>query len=144
MSSSSFEKVAECLYRNPSSRTYYALVKVRGKQFKQSLRPRTCPKPSASSATTEPLEVARPSSGRAKKVEKPIRHTPTREQFDAIVTSIRGQSAADTREDSADFVQFLGLASLGLAEASSLMWADVDFARSQIIIFRHKTRMGFG
>ena len=32
-----------------------------------------------------------------KKVEKPIRHTPTSEQFDAIVASIRTQSAADIR-----------------------------------------------
>ena len=36
-SSSSFVKVGECLYRNPSSGTYYALVKVRGKQIKRSL-----------------------------------------------------------------------------------------------------------
>ena len=36
--SPSFEKVAECLYRNPSSRTYYALVKGKGKQHKRSLR----------------------------------------------------------------------------------------------------------
>lgn len=35
---SSFEKVGECLYRNSSSGTYYALVKVRGKQIKRSLR----------------------------------------------------------------------------------------------------------
>ena len=36
-SSPSFEKVGECLYRNPSSGKYYALVKVRGKQIKRSL-----------------------------------------------------------------------------------------------------------
>jgi integrase len=78
-----------------------------------------------------------------KKVEKPIRHTPTREQFAAIVASIRAQSAADTRDESADFVQFLGLAGLGLAEVSSLTWADVDLVRAQIITFRQKTRMGF-
>lgn len=35
--SSSFQKVGECLYRNPSSGTYYALVKVRGKQIRSSL-----------------------------------------------------------------------------------------------------------
>ena len=34
----SFEKVGECLYRNPASGTYYALVKVRGKQFTSSLK----------------------------------------------------------------------------------------------------------
>jgi hypothetical protein len=38
--SPSFEKVGECLYRNPASGTYYALVKVRGKQIKSSLKPK--------------------------------------------------------------------------------------------------------
>lgn len=35
-----FEKVGECLYRNPSSETYYAVVKVKvkGKQYKSSLQ----------------------------------------------------------------------------------------------------------
>jgi myo-inositol-hexaphosphate 3-phosphohydrolase len=37
-SSSSFEKVGECLYRNPSRGPYYALVKIRGKQIKESLK----------------------------------------------------------------------------------------------------------
>ena len=37
-SNASFEKVGECLYRNPSSGTYYALVKIRGKQIKASLK----------------------------------------------------------------------------------------------------------
>jgi integrase len=32
---------------------------------------------------------------------------------------------------------------LGLAEVSSLRWADVDMERSQIITYRHKTRAGF-
>ncbi|MGE9293083.1 MAG: hypothetical protein ACQKBW_05685, partial [Puniceicoccales bacterium] len=34
----SFVKVAECLYRNVSSGTYYALVKRSGKQIRRSLR----------------------------------------------------------------------------------------------------------
>lgn len=38
-----FEKVGECLYRNPSSGTYYALVKVRGKQIKKSLKTKHLP-----------------------------------------------------------------------------------------------------
>jgi hypothetical protein len=37
-SSLSFEKVAECLYRNPSSTKYYGLIKVKGKQHKRSLK----------------------------------------------------------------------------------------------------------
>ena len=35
--SSSFEKVGECLYRNPSSGTYFARVKLRGKEIERSL-----------------------------------------------------------------------------------------------------------
>ena len=37
-SSTSFEKAGECLYRNPSSQQYYALLKIRGKQIKRSLK----------------------------------------------------------------------------------------------------------
>ncbi len=77
------------------------------------------------------------------KPEKPIRNTPTLEEFKAIVENIRSQPQADTRDESADFVEFLGLAGLGLAEASSLTWGDVNFDRGQIITFRHKTRQGF-
>ena len=37
----SFEKVGECLYRNPSSGSYYALLKIRGKQIKRKLDAKT-------------------------------------------------------------------------------------------------------
>jgi len=46
--SSFFQKVGECLYRNPSSGTYYALVKVRGKQIKSSLESKGLAEPDAS------------------------------------------------------------------------------------------------
>ena len=36
-SSVSFVKAGECLYRNPTSGTYFARVKVRGKEIKRSL-----------------------------------------------------------------------------------------------------------
>ena len=39
----SFEKVGECLYRNPSNGTYYAVTKVRGKQIKASLKTKSLP-----------------------------------------------------------------------------------------------------
>src|SRR4029077_11402677 len=39
----SFEKVGECLYRNPSSGTYFARVKLRGKEIKQSLETNKLP-----------------------------------------------------------------------------------------------------
>lgn len=78
------------------------------------------------------------------KLEKPIRRTPTFEQFNAIVASIRSQEFnGHDADESADFVEFIGLAGLGQAEASALMWDDIDWQREQIITFRHKTKSGF-
>jgi integrase len=75
--------------------------------------------------------------------EKPIRLTPTWDQFQRIIADVRAQVFNADAQDSADFLEFLGLAGLGQAEASSLKRSDVDFDRDQIITFRHKTRTGF-
>jgi integrase len=81
---------------------------------------------------------------KAMKLEKPIRRTPTFEQFQAIVESIRSQEFnGHDADESADFVEFLGLAGLGQAEASALVWDDIDWKREQITTFRHKTKSGF-
>jgi integrase len=234
--STSFEKIAECLYRNPSSRTYYALVKVKGKQHKRSLKTtdlaeakrklrdyraeveQTTPKSGkttvrevcqkyrrtiqdqaqstrvnkeimldkveqhwgdtllrnlkkgdvlewlaslklGTSWRNQHLRVLRaalrlavddgviyrsPLEGvREKKVSRPIRATPTFQEFQAIVDSIRSQRLSDTAKESAEYVEFMGLAGLGQAEASSLAWGDVNFDRGQLITFRHKTKQGF-
>lgn len=55
-----------------------------------------------------------------RKTTKPIRLTPTHAEFRALVDSIRSHKLSDTAQESADFVEFLGLAGLGQAEASSL------------------------
>ena len=75
--------------------------------------------------------------------EKPIRLTPSLEEFRAIVASIREQQFADTREESADFIEFLGLAGRGQAEAAALTWAHVNLERGKLLTFRQKTRPGF-
>lgn len=80
---------------------------------------------------------------RSAKREKPIRLTPTFEQFRAIIADVRGQRFNADAQDSADFLEFLGLAGLGQGEASSLTRADIDFNRGCIITFRHKTTTGF-
>jgi integrase len=77
------------------------------------------------------------------KRQKPIRLTPTWEQFKAIIADVRAQVFNADAQDSADFLEFLGLAGLGQAEASSLTRADVDFEAERIITFRHKTSQGF-
>jgi integrase len=80
---------------------------------------------------------------RSAKREKPIRLTPTFEQFNAIIADVRAQVFNADAQDSANFLEFLGLAGLGQAEASSLTPADVDFDAGQIITYRHKTSTGF-
>jgi integrase len=80
---------------------------------------------------------------RSAKREKPIRLTPTFEQFKAIIADVRSQVFNADAKDSADFLEFLGLAGLGQAETGSITPADVDFAGGQIITYRHKTSTGF-
>jgi integrase len=77
------------------------------------------------------------------KREKPIRLTPTFEQFKALIADVRAQVFNADAQDSADFLEFLGLAGLGQAETSSLTPADIDFDAGRIITFRHKTSTGF-
>ena len=75
--------------------------------------------------------------------QEPIRLTPTEDQFQAIVQSIRSQRFTDHAEDTSNFVEFLGLAGLGQAEASSMTWGDVDFKHERLSVRRHKTGARF-
>jgi integrase len=78
------------------------------------------------------------------KRQKRIRATPSFEELKVIVETIRSQkyNGHDTRE-SGDFVEFLGLAGLGKAEAAALRQSDIDWQRETITTFRHKTKSGF-
>jgi integrase len=88
--------------------------------------------------------TANPAAGlKYRKRTKPIRLTPTFEQFQAIIADVRNQKFNADSQDSADFLEFLGLAGLGQAEASSLTRAHVNFESGTMICFRHKTRSGF-
>src|SRR5947199_8563218 len=81
---------------------------------------------------------------RKTKLSKPIRSTPSFEEFKAIVENIRSQKFnGHDAEESADFVEFLGLAGLGKAEAAALRQSDIDWQREKITTFRHKTKSGF-
>jgi len=78
------------------------------------------------------------------KRKKPIRLTPTFEQFQAIVADIRGQKFnGHDAEQSGDFIEFLGLAGLGQAEAAAITRAHVDLDSGGMIVYRHKTDVGF-
>jgi integrase len=78
-----------------------------------------------------------------KKRATPIRLTPTYDEFKSIVADIRNQRFNADAEESADFIEFLGLAGLGQAEAGSVTRADVDLAAGRIVILRRKTSAGF-
>jgi integrase len=70
----------------------------------------------------------------------PKRLTPSFEQFQAIVASVREQRFnGHGAEDSADFLEAQGLLGLGQAELSSMTRQDVDLERGQIAVLRHKT-----
>lgn len=76
------------------------------------------------------------------KRERPIRLTPTWDEFQAIIADVRGQQFNADAQASADFLEFLGLAGVGQAEAASLKRADVDLNAGRFITFRHKTATG--
>src|SRR5215471_8522498 len=76
---------------------------------------------------------------RCKKRRDPIRLTPVFEQFKAIVTDVRAQEFNRVAQESGDFVEFLGLAGLGQAEAAPLTPAHIDLGTGQIVVKRKKT-----
>lgn len=78
-----------------------------------------------------------------KRPQEPMRLVPTRQQFEAIVASIRSQRFTDHAQASADFVEFLGRAGLGQAEAATVTWNDVDWKLERISVRRHKTGARF-
>lgn len=80
---------------------------------------------------------------RWKKPQTPIRRVPTLEQFQRIVDEIRTQRYATFAGATADFVEFLGLAGVGQAEAASLTWGDIDWKKQEIHMLRHKTDAKF-
>jgi integrase len=95
-------------------------------------------------AVNDKIIVESPASGlKYHKRKQPIRTTPTFEQFKQIVADIRGQRFNADAEESADFIEALGLLGLGQAEAASIKRSDVDLEAGRIIVYRHKTDVGF-
>jgi integrase len=95
-------------------------------------------------AVADKIILESPASGLTyRKREKPIRPTPTFEEFRSIVADIRAQRLNREAEQSADFVEFLGMAGLGQAEVASIKRSDVDLEAGRIITYRHKTKQGF-
>lgn len=68
---------------------------------------------------------------------------PSWEEFTDIVDHIRSQKYADTSGESADLVEFMGLAGLGQGECEGLSWGDINFRTGIIAIIRKKTGYEF-
>lgn len=82
-------------------------------------------------------------SKRWKKPQTPVRRVPSNDQFEAIIKEVRAEVRNHSAKASADFLEFLGLAGVGQAEASSLTWGDVDFVQGRLLFRRHKTDKRF-
>ncbi len=78
-----------------------------------------------------------------KKPQEPVRLVPTADQFRAIVLEIRSGKYTRFAAATADFVEFLGVAGLGQAEAASLTWGDIDWELNRLTVRRHKTDTRF-
>lgn len=76
--------------------------------------------------------------------KKPIRATPSEEQFRAIVADLRAQkSNGHGADETGDYVELSGLLGLGQAELSGLRRQDVDLDAGIIRVFRRKTKRQF-
>jgi len=80
---------------------------------------------------------------RYRRPSRPIRDVPTEQQFRAIINDIRSQKFNHGAEESADFIALLGLCGLGQIEAASIKRSDVDLSASRIVVYRHKTDVGY-
>ena len=78
-----------------------------------------------------------------RKRAKPIRLTPTVEQFKAIIADIRAQQFNADAPDSADFLEACGLLGLGQAELAGMKREHIDLESGRIIVYRFKTDTGF-
>jgi integrase len=78
-----------------------------------------------------------------KREDKIKRLIPSWGEFESIVTHVRTQKYADTAKESADLIEFMGVAGLGQAECAGLTWGDVNFKTEKITIIRKKTAKEF-
>lgn len=78
------------------------------------------------------------------KVKKPVRLTPTPEQFALIVQDLRSQRVnGHGAEDTADTVELAGCLGLGQAELAGIQRQHIDLDAGVIKVFRRKTTSAF-
>jgi len=77
------------------------------------------------------------------KRKDPDRLTPDATQFAAIIADVRAQPFNRDADDSADFLEGMGLLGLGQAELSAIHRRDVHLERNRIRVYRRKTSTSF-
>ena len=77
------------------------------------------------------------------RVEKPVRQTPTWDEFLKLVGNIRDQKFNADAADSADLVEFMGRAGVGTAECANLTGEHIDLTNGRITLYRKKTDVGY-
>jgi integrase len=88
--------------------------------------------------------AASPAAGlKGLRVETPIRTTPNWDQFQALVREVRSQKFNAEADDSADLIEFMGLAGVGTAECANLKGEHIDFTAKRITLYRVKTDTGY-
>lgn len=95
----------------------------------------------ADDVVSEATNPFKPKLIKPKRPEKVRRDIPTPEQFSKILESVRAQRDNPRREKSANFLEFLGCAGVGQAEAASLQWRDINDEKIRFI--RRKTGAEF-
>ncbi|MEO6750529.1 MAG: tyrosine-type recombinase/integrase [Chthoniobacteraceae bacterium] len=81
-----------------------------------------------------------PAAGvKGSKVQKPVRITPSFEEFQRIIEDVRKQPFNADADDSGNFLEFMGLAGVGQAEIGNLIRDDIDFEKERIRLYRVKT-----
>jgi integrase len=76
---------------------------------------------------------------RYKAVHRKTPTIPTTAQFQQILAEVRAEKKNRKGVASGDFLEFQGTAGLGQAEASALIWSDIDFTAETMQIQRAKT-----
>jgi len=71
------------------------------------------------------------------------RVVPSLDQFKQIVSHMRSNKLNPHGTESSDFIEFLGTAAVGQAEAKNLLWQNVDFAKMRLNFYRQKTKRHF-
>ena len=93
----------------------------------------------------EPKAIAESPASEIKqvKIDKPIRTTPSWDQFFAIVEDIRSQRLNPDANDSADLVEFMGKAGVGTAECAHILGEHINLDAAFITLYRRKTDIGY-